>query len=92
MSWSASGIGKPLALAAKIEANLTTYRCVEPEETVKKAALGVIKAALEAQDHASVVKVTASGHQSGTYSPDGTAKGISNTLSINIEPVYGFVE
>jgi len=92
MSWNANAIGRPLAVAAKLEADLAMYQCAEPEETVKKAALAVMKAALEAQDPVSVVKVAAHGSQGETYGPDGKARGIHNTLSLSIEPVHGFIE
>jgi hypothetical protein len=86
MSWSVSGFGKAPAVAAKIAAEISQYKCIEPEEAVKQAVGVALAAALGAQDPRAVVNVTASGHQ-------GQDSGrISNTLKVSVEPVYGFVE
>jgi hypothetical protein len=86
MSWSVSAVGKPAAVAAKVQADLNAYKCVDPEEGVKQAAGAAIAAALGAQRADSAVKVEASGHQSGG------GETASNTLRIVVEPIYGFVE
>ena len=65
MSWSVSEIGKAPAVAAKIAADINQYKCIDPEEGVKQAVGSALAAALAAQDPNSIVKVTASGHQSG---------------------------
>ena len=86
MSWSVSAIGKPAAVAAKVQKDISAYKCVDPEEGVKQAAGAAIAAALGAQNPSSAVKVEASGHQSGT------GETAVNTLKIEVTPVYGFVE
>jgi hypothetical protein len=86
MSWSVSGIGRPVAVAAKLAADLSAYKCVDPEESVKQAAAALLAAALAAQDPVSVVKVSASGSQ-GT-----SGNSIYNSVRIEVEPVYGFIE
>lgn len=88
MSWSVSAIGRPVAVAAKVAAEISSYKCIDPEEGVKQAVAVALAAALAAQDPATVVKVTASGHQSGVLASGGT----NNTLRVEVEPVYGFVE
>jgi hypothetical protein len=88
MSWSVSAIGKPAAVAAKVQKDLSAYKCVEPEEQVKVAAGAAIVAAVTAYPPDSCVKVSASGHQ-GTATEEGKA---FNNLRVDIEPVYGFVE
>jgi hypothetical protein len=92
LSWSVSAIGKPGPVAAKVAQELSTFRCVDPEEGIKQAAGAAIKAALEAQDSNSAVRVSAGGHQNQQYGSDGKPTSIQNTLSITVEPVYGFVE
>ena len=87
MSWSTSAFGKPSAVSAKITADLTQYKCTEPEESVKQSALVAIQAALSAQSPTSCVRVEASGSQSGN-----AQSGFLNTLNIKIDPLYGFVE
>jgi hypothetical protein len=50
----------------------------------------VIDAALASQDASNVVRVAASGSQSFKNYTDQT--GVTNSLSITIEPLYGFLE
>jgi hypothetical protein len=76
----------------RVAEDLNRYPCPDPEEGVKQAAAAAIKAAVEAQDSNSVVKVSASGHQNTLYGVNGAPDKIQNTLSITIEPLYGFVE
>ena len=92
MSWSVSAIGKPAAVAVKVQADLNAYKCIDPEEGVKQAASAAIVAALAAQAEASCVRVEASGHQSDVYGPGAVKTGVQNTLRIVVEPIYGFVE
>lgn len=87
MSWSVSAIGKPQAVKASIEKQ-ASYACAEPEETVRKAALAVINATLDAQPVSSAVRVSANGHQS-SVDADGKAQ---NNLNITVECIYGFAE
>jgi hypothetical protein len=85
MSWSVSAIGKPAAVASKVAADLSSYKCVEPEETIKQTAGQALIAAINAQDPDSVIQVTASGQS-------GTAPKLNNTLNVSITPIYGFIE
>lgn len=80
-------------MGAEIVRQTSQSKCNEPEETVRQAALAVIAAAIAAQDPASAVKVSASGSQSEKYDSNGQRTGVfTNSLSISIEPLYGFVE
>jgi ABC-type Zn2+ transport system substrate-binding protein/surface adhesin len=92
MSWGITAIGKPQAVAAKLADEFTKHPCIDPEEGVRQAAANVIAVALAAQDPNSAVKVMANGHQFQNYDLKGTKSTISNTLSITVEPVSGFVE
>jgi len=92
MSWSVGAIGKPAAVAAKMETDFANFRCTEPEESVRQAALVTILAAVNAQSPESVVQVAASGSQSTYWDKDGNVTGFQNSLEIKIQPIYGFVE
>ncbi len=87
MSWSVSAIGKPAAVAAKLEKDFQQYKCAEPEETIKAKVSEVVAFALAAYPESSAVKVMASGSQ-GTVT-DGKA---TNSLAVYIENIYGFSE
>ena len=87
MSWSVLAVGKPSAVAAKLEKDFTAYKCSEPEETIRQSVAMAVSTALAAFPEASAVRVDASGSQS--QGADGKA---TNTLSVKIEPLYGFVE
>lgn len=88
MSWSVSAIGKTPAVATEIAQQFGTYKCAEPEETVRQAALVLINSALSAQDPSTVVRVSAAGSQGLNY----TTKAVYNQVTVTIEPQYGFVE
>ena len=92
MSWSVQAVGKPAAVATKVQADLSVFRCTEPEETVKQAACTALVAAINAQAPNTVIKVSASGSQSNLYGPDGKVAGVQNNLQMSVEPIYGFVE
>jgi hypothetical protein len=93
MSWSVGGIGKAKALAAKIENDFAnTTACAEPEETVRQAARAVIAAALAGQHESKAIKVSASGSMSNYAEWPSTEAKVSNSLTITVEPQYGFVE
>jgi hypothetical protein len=87
MSWSVSAIGKPGPVAAKVTEELNRFTCTDPEEGVKQAAAALLATCLAAQDPNTAVRVSASGHQSGSV-----GNRLSNNLKIDVEPVYGFVE
>jgi len=71
----------------KAREDLGRYKCPEPEETIKGKFLNILHAAMLAFPESAAVKIEASGSQSNA--PEG---GINNSLSIKIDPIYGFVE
>ena len=90
MSWSVSAIGKPTAVAAKLAAQFAGIKCMEPEETIKNTVASAVAVALKAYPASYAVKVEASGSQSTDSSkPPGEA---TNSLSVKIEPIWGFCE
>jgi hypothetical protein len=88
MSWGLFAISKAPAVAAEIKRQSENQKCMDPEESVRKAAVRLIDIAVSAQDPSLVVKVSASGSQSTDY----TTKAVRNNLNITIEPQNGFVE
>lgn len=94
MSWSVAAVGKPVAVAAAIEAQFASTSCAEPEETVRQSARATIAAALKAQREDSAVQVSASGSMSTTYNAESKTWGApyNNTLQILVQPLYGFAE
>lgn len=89
MSWSYNGCGRAGALIAVAQASLANVKCAEPEETVKAKVSEIIETALTAYPANTAVKVVAHGSQSTRSPADG---GIINSVSLTIEPIYGFVE
>lgn len=91
MSWSVSSIGKAGAVRKEIAGQFDRQSaCAEPEESVRQAAKQLIDASLAGQDENTAVRVSASGSQSFK---DWSAKtGVSNQLTISIDPQYNFVE
>lgn len=90
MSWSFHAIGKPRAVLERARKELPCFRCPEPEETVKGKFLDQLEAALSMFPEASAVQVTASGSQ---HAPDySNQTEVVNSLSLEIKPIYGFVE
>jgi len=87
MSWNISGTGKPAALAAKLAGDFAKNKCQEPEETIRQGVGLIIAEALKVYPETLAVKFDAGGSQQGHS--DGK---YTNALSVNIEPVYGFVE
>ncbi len=91
MSWTISAIGKSDALAVKLAADFAAITYLTgPEVGVKDAAAVVVAAALNGQVPATAVKVSASGSQSAFTVKDGPTS-YTNSLKIEIEPIYGFV-
>lgn len=87
MSWSFYGVGKPAAVLAKARDELARVKCAEPEEFIKSQVAAVLEVSLTNMPAATAVQVDAAGSQ--TKNGDGTA---SNQLTLNIKPLYGFVE
>lgn len=90
MSWSVGAIGKTPAVRAQIANEFARNPCSEPEESVRQSAAATIDAALAAQDANIGVNVYANGSQS--FKDYAAQTGVSNNLSITIEPIWGFVE
>ena len=91
MSWNVAAIGKSPAVRTEIAKQITRYKCSEPEESVKMSAAALLDAALASQKPDSVVSVSANGSQSQTTGADGTPE-FTNSLTISVQPQYGFVE
>ena len=88
MSWSFTAVGKPAAILAKAEADMTRYKCAEPEEQIKTKVLGIIKASLLVYPDVAAVEISASGSQQPTDQPGR----FMNSVSVVIKPIYGFIE
>ncbi len=92
MSWSVSAIGKSDAVAKKLAAEFTSIAYLKgPEAGVKDAAAAVVAVALAGQIPPTAVKVNCCGSQSTTTAKDGSTLH-TNSLKIEIDPIYGFVE
>lgn len=89
MSWSFIGMGKPDALAVKAAADMSRIKCVEPEETIKAKAIEIIEVALAAYPKTIAVDISAGGSQ-WTNGIDSSIA--TNTFTLMIKPVHGFVE
>jgi hypothetical protein len=93
MSWSVLAIGKAPAVAAEIERQFAQSKCSEPEESVRQSARLTLASALAAQEPSTMVEVSAAGSQSTKYkSGTNEVLGVTNGLSIKIDPKFGFVE
>lgn len=91
MSWSVSALGKPAAVAAKLELDFKRIsKMEEPEQSVKDNAAASVAATLAAYPPNMLVRVEASGSQ---YSPSGAAavERIS-THSLKIENLGPIIE
>lgn len=92
MSWSVSATGKSAVVKEKIEAEIARVceHLAEPERSIAAAAGTTISASLDGQIPGGVVKVNASGSQS-SHTTDGQQV-VTNSLKIEIDPIWGFVE
>jgi hypothetical protein len=88
MSWSFYGVGKPPAVLAKARKDLAAVKCMEPEETIKTGVLGILEVSLSNYPADAAVRVRAQGSQN----VDSSKPGAANTLTVEIENLYGFVE
>ena len=86
MSWSVIAIGKARAVRKEIAKQFANVKCVEPEEMLRQQAASLIDQCLAVQDPTGAVKVFAGGSQSSDRGS------IRNSLTITIEPQWGFVE
>jgi hypothetical protein len=92
MSWSVSVIGKSQAVKAALAEQFGKINCSEPEQTIKNDTATAIARALSHFPADMVVKVSASGSQSDALHYGGKPGEFVNTLSMQIEPQWGFVE
>jgi autotransporter adhesin len=89
MSWSVIAVGKKDAVAAKLATDFEKITYLSgPEAELKDAAAEIITKAVAAQGDKTAIKVSASGSAGQSYGPDSATQ----TLSIVIEPIFGFVE
>lgn len=90
MSWSVNAVGKSTAVAVKLAGDFGRIKCAEPEETIKNTVWSAIEAALLVFPPTQAVRVEASGSQ---YAPDSTKPDEkTNSLTVRLEPIFGFVE
>lgn len=91
MSWSVSALGKSDAVARKLAADFEKIRVVGPEVQVVETAAASVAAILAAQVPPTAVSVKAFGSQSQSGGAPGPTS-YTNSCSIVVEPLYGFVE
>ncbi len=90
MSWSTNAIGRAAGVAAAIVEQAGKQKCVEPEETIKTTVIEALSLALGSFPATYAVRVTASGSQ---YAPDVSKPDEkTNTLRVELDPIFGFVE
>jgi hypothetical protein len=90
MSWSVSAVGKAKAVRAEIARQFASGTAsAEPEESVRQAAAGLMDAALAAQGDDIAVRANANGSMS--FKDWNSKTNPSNSLSVTIEPIAGFV-
>lgn len=89
MSWSFYATGKPKAVLAKADTEFERIAgyVAEPERSIAGQVHDTIKTALSAMPESSAVTIQSSGSQSAL--DDGR---FANTVSLSIQPIYGFVE
>lgn len=92
MSWSVSAIGKSDAVAKSLEEKFGIISVSGPEVAVVEAAREFLRTVLlSGQIPTGCVRVEAGGSQSVVGQKDGPDK-VSNSVSIKVEPVWGWVE
>ncbi len=94
MSWSCHLIGKAPRVAEAVVEALAKVKCSEPEESIKTKVGEIVAASIAAMPEAAAVKIEAMGSQSQAYDSAGkTVPGkVTNSLTLKIEPIWGFVE
>jgi hypothetical protein len=91
MSWYVQGVGNPEPLLRNLTEQIERVTCMEPEQSIKAKVGEVLALALEAMPAHQPVKVNASGSQSVESNPDGPPTHFTNTLTLTIEPLWGYV-
>jgi hypothetical protein len=86
MAWSVSAVGRSEVVAASIASQIAGAKCDEPEESIKNLIGQAIALALANYASGRAVKVTAHGSQYGAG-----GKPETNALSVQIEPIHGFM-
>lgn len=89
MSWTVASTGKPAAVAAFVAQQFAAITCAEPEQTIKNSIAQAVDVALKAFPADVPVRVQAHGSQSTNSDRPGVA---TNQLSVEINPIWGFVE
>lgn len=89
MSWSVYAVGRPKAVAKQTKRDIERLALAEPEKSVSLKISDIIAAALAEFPDASVVSIKASGSQSVVA---GENNGKFNTVSLEITPLWNFVE
>ena len=89
MSWHVTAIGRGEPLRNNLNEQISRITCIEPEHAIKGDVATLIARALSCYPANMVVKVTASGSQTNHQMSDGE---FVNSLSVQIEPQWGFVE
>ena len=85
MSWSFQASGAPAEVLAAAKRQIEFQKCVEPEESIKLAALDAIDKALSAMDEGDFITVEAYGSQ---VARGGDKEGkFRNNLFVRISPV-----
>lgn len=97
MSWNFAAMGKAPAVLKAIKAYeeiATASPMMEPEQSIREAALSIAELAVGAMSPDIAVSVSAQGSQSSLRNPDTGAfdRFPTNNLKLEIQPVYGFVE
>jgi hypothetical protein len=92
MSWAVQMVGKPKALIALLPAEFDRVVCDEPEQSIKARARDIVLASLSEYPDDGAVKVAASGSQAREYREGYDQSKVINSLSIAIEPLWGFQE
>jgi len=88
MSWYITAVGRPMPVLEAVTAQANAVTCMEPEQSIKATVVAILGQALAAYPPGAAVRVKASGSQSTGH--DG--KDAINSLELNIEPLFGFVE
>lgn len=89
MSWSIYISGHAGALRNKVKeiAESPSFKCAEPEEAARQAAIRAIDATLTAYPVKSAVRIAASGSMTII-----NGSSVSAVIDVKVENLYGFVE
>jgi hypothetical protein len=89
MSWGVIAIGRPAAVAAKLEKDFSNIHCEESEESIKNGVAAAVAACLAVLPPTMAVHVEVSGSE---FVPDLKYPEEKYTqLTVKLETLYGFV-